>query len=63
VIDIVYTWVNGEDLDYCELCREYADRPQDLNPERYRDVYSMLKYSLRSVDLFLPWIRNVYIVT
>lgn len=63
IIDMVYTWVNGESLDYQALCRQYALAPSDLNPERYRDTYQLLKYSLRSVDLFVPWIRNIYLFT
>jgi hypothetical protein len=63
VIDLAYAWVNRVDPDFRVLCREYTNRLQALNPERFRGTHSMLKYSLRSVDLFLPWIRNVYIVT
>lgn len=62
-IDLVYTWVNGEDSDYRALYRQYAQTASDLNPERYRDVYQLLKYSLRSVNQFAPWIRRIYLFT
>lgn len=62
-IDIVYTWVNGGDEDYCKLYKDYAYKPNHINPERYRDNYSMIKYSIRSVEKYAPWIRNIYIVT
>ncbi|MBM3264367.1 MAG: Stealth CR1 domain-containing protein [candidate division Zixibacteria bacterium] len=62
-IDLVYTWVNGEDPAYRAQCRQYAGTPVDLNPERYRDAYELLRYSLRSVDLFAPWIRDIYLFT
>lgn len=62
-IDLVYTWVNGSDLEYHEVVNRYAENPRDLNPERYRDEYQMLKYSLRSVEKYLNWINRIFIVT
>jgi hypothetical protein len=60
-IDIVYTWVNGDDDAYIEKCKEVAKDIKDVNPERFRDVFDMIKFSLRSVELYVPWIRNIYI--
>lgn len=60
---MVYTWVNGDDPDYLQVYNQYAEKPKDANPERVRDVYQTLKYSLRSVEKFAPWIRTIYIVT
>ncbi|MEP1094375.1 MAG: Stealth CR1 domain-containing protein [Cyclobacteriaceae bacterium] len=60
---MVYTWVNGDDPAYLEIYNEYAEKPKDINPERVRDVYQTLKYSLRSVEKYAPWIRTIYIVT
>ncbi|MEQ9306945.1 MAG: Stealth CR1 domain-containing protein [Marinoscillum sp.] len=62
-IDLVYTWVDGNDPEYLKIYNEYAETPKDINPERVRDTYDMLKYSLRSVEKYLPWIRTIYIVT
>ena len=62
-IDIVYTWVNGGDIDYQKLIKKYAKTYSDNNPERYRDIYSLLKYSLRSVEKYAHWIRDIYILT
>lgn len=62
-IDAVYTWVNGSDAGYLQECQKYAKKPIDLNPERYRDEYQLLKYSLRSLELYVPWVRNVYLFT
>lgn len=62
-IDIVYTWVNGNAPGYQALVHKYARTDSDVNPERYRDIYSLLKYSLRSVELFAQWIGNIYIFT
>lgn len=62
-IDLVYTWVNGHDPDYLQLVNKYSNKPIDLNPERTRDIYELLRYSLRSVDLYAPWINHIYILT
>jgi hypothetical protein len=62
-IDIVYTWVNGDDEVYIKKCQKYAEDLKDVNPERFRDVYDMLKYSIRSIDKFLPWAGDIYILT
>ncbi len=60
---MVFTWVNGDDPEYLKIYNQYAETPKDINPERVRDVYQMLKYSLRSVEKFAPWIRTIYILT
>lgn len=64
-IDLVYTWVDGSDPQWQRSRAEVTDQP--YHPEvasaaRYisRDE---LRFSLRSVHLFAPWIRNIYIVT
>ncbi len=62
-IDFVYLWVNGEDDSYINKCKDYAKFEKDMNPERFRDVYDMLKYSIRSLELYVPWFRNIYIFT
>ncbi len=62
-IDLVYTWVDGNDTDYLKLVNQYSEKPVDLNPERTRDIYEMMKYSLRSVEKFAPWINHIYIFT
>ncbi|XOV93985.1 MAG: Stealth CR1 domain-containing protein [Bacteroidota bacterium] len=62
-IDIVYTWVNGDDPEYIKLYNQYSTKPKDLNPERIRDIYQLLKYSLRSVEKYAPWVNHIYILT
>lgn len=62
-VDVVYTWVNGGDPAYLGECQKYAKKSIDLNPERYRDEYQLLKYSLRSLEMFVPWVRDVYLFT
>jgi hypothetical protein len=66
-IDFVYTWVNNRDPDWQQLYREHARRAGRVSD----DTMSMdrffnrdeLKYSLRSVDQFAPWVRKVFVVT
>ena len=62
-IDIVYTWVEGNNEEYQALYRSYAGGREDLNPERYRDCYSLMKYSMRSVEQFVPWVRRIHVLT
>lgn len=62
-IDIVYTWVDGSRPDYRALLEHFSRRPRDLNPERFRDPYDLLRYSLRSVEANAPWVRNLYLFT
>jgi hypothetical protein len=62
-IDAVYTWVDGASPGYQELLRAWARRPVDLNPNRYRDNLDLLRFSLRSLSEFAPWVRHLHIVT
>lgn len=66
-IDIVYTWVDSADPEWQaarERCaaQRRVDLPGSSNDERFinRDE---LKYSLRSVWLYAPFVRHIYIVT
>ena len=61
--ELVYTWVDGAAEGYADLCRRYTACPQDLNSERFRDTYQLLRYSLRSVERYLPWIERVLLFT
>lgn len=62
-IDLVYTWVDGAHPGYPELLAKYSEKPQDRNPNRYRDNVDILKFSLRSIERFAPWVRRVFLVT
>ena len=65
-IDMVFSWVDGSSD---EFIRERAKRMQsyvvgegDDSEARYRQI-DELKYALRSVYLFAPWIRRIFIAT
>lgn len=71
--DVVYTWVNGSDPVHLETVREYKrvfmdehNIPHNLSEgggiHRFRDNEE-LRYSLRSLYQYAPWIPKVYIVT
>ncbi len=62
-IDLVYTWVDDGQAGYRQLQRQYRQTAADVNPERTRDLYTLLKYSLRSVARYAPWVQTIYIVT
>ncbi|MFC4331748.1 stealth conserved region 3 domain-containing protein [Streptomyces andamanensis] len=64
-VDVVYTWVDGSDPDWLRQRAAFSDRPyheEAANAARYlsRDE---LRYSLRSLHLYAPWVRNIYLVT
>lgn len=69
-VDVVYTWVDGDDPQWRErkqraLGSRLSD--EDLNPTAASDSRftnrEELRYSLRSLAYYAPWVRNVYIVT
>ncbi len=69
-IDVVYTWVDGGDPDWRErksrALRENGwvaqVSDQAANDSRYasRDE---LRYSLRALHAFAPWVRHIFLVT
>ena len=65
-IDIVYLWVNGNDPQWREKRNSFTKEnysDEGMNSEaRYSDN-GELKYSLRSIEKYAPWIRNIFIVT
>lgn len=67
-IDIVYTWVDGADPTFLYNVQHWQQRlrvdvaESDIRCHRFRNNQE-LRYSLRSVEKFMPWIRHIYIVT
>ena len=66
-VDVVYTWVDGSDPAHA------AKRTAFLPPEDLRRAASQgeslfrdndeLRYSLRSLEAYAPWVRRVFLVT
>ncbi|MEI2711935.1 MAG: stealth family protein [Nocardioides sp.] len=64
-IDVVYTWVDGEDPEW--LARRaprlgVTSDERSAGEARYRSR-DELRYSMRSVHLFAPWVRRIHLVT
>lgn len=71
-VDVVYTWVDGGDPEWSERQRarlaqrtgrsETAGSRTSSGRARF-ESRDELRYSLRSVHLFAPWVRTIHIVT
>ncbi|XP_018567426.1 N-acetylglucosamine-1-phosphotransferase subunits alpha/beta [Anoplophora glabripennis] len=64
-IDIVYTWVNGSDPEFIKNLNKFVNGKNesfDISKQRFDDKYE-LKFSLRSLEKYAPWVNHVYIVT
>lgn len=68
-IDVVYTWVDGNDPAWLErkrLTHESAGlgtlNEFAVNDSRFTS-HDELRYSLRSLDMYANWVRRVYLVT
>lgn len=65
-IDIVFSWVDGTDQDWqrarAAKMRSYVVGEGDDHDARFRQI-NELKFAMRSVHLFAPWIRNIVVVT
>lgn len=64
-VDVVYTWVDGNDPAWQRRRSAYGDggyHTEAANAARYisRDE---LRYSLRALEQNAPWVRHVYLVT
>ena len=66
-IDLVYLWCSDSDVQFNAILNEtkknyliYEDK--DKLDVRVAD-HNELRYSLRSVEQFAPWIHHIYIVT
>ncbi|MFI3323886.1 MAG: stealth family protein [Rikenellaceae bacterium] len=66
-IDLVYLWCNGSDPQWRSRREHFVETgavcdPQAICDGRIADN-SDLRYSLRSVELYAPWVNHIYIVT
>ena len=64
-IDLVYLWVNGNDPKWQAKRDACIGRPTERQENckgRYADS-GELKYSLRSIEKYAPWVRKIFIVT
>ncbi len=67
-IDAVYTWVDGSDPEWLERKRAALGGPDGelhaiaANSSRYQNR-DELRYSMRSLHSFAPWLRKIFLVT
>ncbi|WUH93532.1 stealth conserved region 3 domain-containing protein [Streptomyces sp. NBC_00433] len=70
-IDVVYTWVDGNDPAW-QARRNAVRRERGLEVAENSDADNgdvrfrnrdELRYSLRSLEMYAPWVRNIYLVT
>lgn len=65
-IDAVWTWVDGSDPQWRAQRNEHSPNEltsSDGNSALRFESRDELKFSLRSVHMYAPWIRKIYIVT
>ena len=66
-IDLVYLWVDGSDPIWLAKKEQYLHQTDQQEhqlaiPERWQDNHE-LRFSLRSVEQFAPWIHHIFLVT
>ncbi|WP_338105940.1 stealth family protein [Streptomyces coelicoflavus] len=67
-VDVVYTWVDGEDPELRAKRERYSAgsdagiAAREVGESRYTS-HDELKYSLRSLEMYADFVRHVYIVT
>ena len=65
-VDMVFSWVDGSSSDFqrqrAAQMAEYVVGEGDDGPARYRHV-DELRYALRSVHMYAPWVRRIFIAT
>ncbi len=65
-VDLVYLWVDGNDPVWQAKHNAFIGKTEESSPINCKGRYANndeLKYSLRSVEMYAPWIRKIFIVT
>ena len=65
-VDMVFSWVDGSSSEFqrarARRMAEYVVGDGDDSSARFRHV-DELRYALRSVHMFAPWVRRIFIAT
>lgn len=65
-VDMVFSWVDGSSSEFqrqrAARAAEYVVGEGDDGPARYRHV-DELRFALRSVHMYAPWVRRIFIAT
>lgn len=65
-IDLVYLWVDGSDPEWLKKKQFFTNSATDNSETNTVGRYvsnEELKYSLRSAEKYVPWVRRIFIVT
>lgn len=66
-IDLVYLWVHGQDPVHRAKRNYWLEvnglEPSVYNPDARFVEQDELRYSLRTAELFVPWVNRVFVVT
>lgn len=65
-IDLIYLWVDGNDPTWQAKHNAFIGQTEKNSPIDCKGRYANndeLKYSLRSIEMYAPWIRKIFIVT
>lgn len=65
-VDLVYLWVDGNDPVWQAKRNAFIGKPFGNSQTDCKGRYANndeLKYSLRSIEVYAPWIRKIFIVT
>lgn len=65
-IDLVYLWVDGDDSEWLAKRNTFIGNVEQSSSANCKGRYmnnDELKFSLRSVEKYAPWINSIYIVT
>lgn len=65
-IDLVYLWVDGNDPVWRAKRNAFLGKPVEITSANCEGRYTdndELKYNLRAIEMYAPWIRKIFIVT
>ena len=66
-IDLVYLWCDGNDPEFIKRKNEALKKAGEVDIQakatgRFEQI-DELKFSLRSVEKYIPWVNHIFIVT
>ncbi|WP_051265690.1 stealth family protein [Nakamurella lactea] len=65
-IDLIFSWVDGSSIEWqaqrAKRMQAYVVGDGDDSEARFRQI-DELKYALRSVHLYAPWVRRIFVAT
>ncbi|MGL3806102.1 stealth conserved region 3 domain-containing protein [Paeniglutamicibacter sp. R2-26] len=66
-IDVVYTWVDGNDTAWMKRKASFIPNSSDAHDQAVSAARftnrDELRYSIRSLRRYAPWVRNIFVVT